>query len=55
MNQSDFVDSYNLVLMLRDDKGKTYVEKHQNISLSDFEVIYGNITKEIIHLEMRLI
>lgn len=53
--EENFIDSYNLVWELRNDQGKTWVEKHDNISLSDFEVIYGNNVHEIIELDLRLI
>lgn len=32
--------------------GETYVEEHKNISLSDFEIMYGNESNTIIEMEL---
>lgn len=49
-----FRDSYKIVIELQDDAGNKRIERHREMSLTDFEVLYGNITEHIIHLEMRL-
>lgn len=45
-----FIDSYNCFITLRGDDGIRYNETHRNLSISDFEVLYGNITDEIVSL-----
>lgn len=52
MMQNDFVDSYNVTMLLQDDNGKQYYEYHKGLSLSDFEVLYGNTADEIIKLRL---
>ena len=53
INEDKFIDSYNLYWLLKDENGDTYSENHNNISLSDFEVIYGNEVNEIILVQLR--
>lgn len=39
----NFIDSYDMQWTLEHvETGETWTEQHDNISLSDFEVIYGN-------------
>ena len=52
MKQNDFLDSYTLTWLLRDDDGDEYWEVHPGLSLSDFEVVYGNNAHEIIKLDL---
>ncbi|UMO75948.1 hypothetical protein Goe23_00020 [Bacillus phage vB_BsuP-Goe23] len=52
MVQNDFIDSYNVTMLLQDDDGKQYYEYHMGLSLSDFEVLYGNTVDEIIKLRL---
>lgn len=47
-------DGYILKWKLRDDNGNDWIEEHKEISLSDFEVIYGNNIYEIVWFTMRL-
>lgn len=54
MKQNNFVDSYNMQWTLRKDDGEYIYESYYNISLSDFEIIYGNNIHPIIVIEMRL-
>lgn len=49
-----FKDSYKIRLELQDCKGKKRIETYREMSLSDFEVLYGGITDHIIAVEMRL-
>lgn len=49
-----FKDSYKVVIELQDEAGQKRVETHREMSLSDFEEVYGQITEHIIQLEMRL-
>lgn len=49
-----FKDSYKVVIELQDETGQKRVETHREMSLSDFEEVYGQITEHIIQLEMRL-
>lgn len=49
-----FIDNYKMEWLLRDEIGKEWCEYHENISLSDFEIIYGNNVHEIIMVELRL-
>lgn len=52
MMQNDFVDSYTLCWILRDDDGNEHFELHEGLSLSDFEVVYGNNAYEIIKMDL---
>lgn len=47
-----FRDSYKLIWWLEDDKGNLYREVYDNISLSDFETIYGNNSQVIKSLDL---
>lgn len=48
---NNFIDSYNMVITL--DNGEiVWTERHSNISLSDFEIMYGNITAKILKLDL---
>ena len=40
---------YHVVLVLRNEE-KMWSEEMKNMSLSDFEVVYGNITDEIMSI-----
>lgn len=44
MNNLDF---YKLDMVVVDSENKKQLESYKNISLHDFEVIYGNETREI--------
>ena len=44
MNELDF---YKLKMVLVDSENKKELESYKNLSLHDFEVIYGNETREI--------
>ena len=44
MNDFDF---YKLEMVLTDSENKKQSESYKNLSLNDFEVIYGNETREI--------
>ncbi|QDH50331.1 uracil DNA glycosylase [Bacillus phage Karezi] len=46
MNQLGFEDSYMIQVQVSSDQ-EEWVECHENMSLSDFEVMYGNISGEI--------
>lgn len=52
MIQNDFIDSYTLSWLLRDDDGYEHWEEHEGLSLSDFEVVYGNNPHQIIKLNL---
>lgn len=48
-----FIDSYNLHMVTRNiENGEIQTEEYGNISLSDFEVIYGNTINEILSLSI---
>lgn len=49
-----FVDSYDVGIVLENEKGERWIEKLENCSLSDFEVWYGNNTDHIVHVNMML-
>lgn len=49
-----FEDSYKVRLVLEDEFGDRYVENHPEMSLSDFEVLYGNIVDKIVRVDIRL-
>ena len=44
MNELDF---YKLEMVLVDSEKRKQLESYKNLSLNDFEVIYGNETREI--------
>lgn len=46
MNQLGFEDSYMIQVHVSDGQ-ENWIECHENMSLSDFEVMYGNISGEI--------
>lgn len=50
----EFVDCYHMVWCLREEDGSHTIEEHHNISLSDFEIVYGNNLKEILFLNMMI-
>ncbi|ACH57066.1 putative protein 56 [Bacillus phage Nf] len=52
MIQNDFIDSYTLSWLLRDDDGCEHWEVHEGLSLSDFEVVYGNNPHQIVKLNL---
>lgn len=49
-----FRDSYKMTWKLRQPTGVEYWETYVELSLSDFEILYGNNTYEIIELKMEL-
>ena len=53
-NDEWFNDNYIVRLVLRDKDGLIYREEHDDMSLTDFEVLYGNISDELIEVEMKL-
>jgi hypothetical protein len=54
LQTNDFQDSYKIEMMLENENGDIRKETHENMSLSDFEGLYGTITDHIISIEMRL-
>lgn len=48
-----FIDSYTLKWKLTNG-GETWEEKHDNLSLSDFEVVYGNNAFHILEISLKL-
>lgn len=53
MKQTNFIDNYKMTWILQDhDTNKKHREDYENISLSDFEVIYGNNTYKIITIDL---
>lgn len=48
------IPSYILRWKLRDEKGEHWYEHHEEITLSDFEVIYGNNIHEIMWISLRM-
>lgn len=55
MEQTNFIDSYTLKWTLRDEQGRVWSEELDEMSLSDFETVYGNNSNEILNIELRLI
>lgn len=49
-----FKDSYTVQMILEDEDGKRFEENYDEMSLSDFEVNYGNIFHKIVSIEIRL-
>lgn len=49
-----FKDSYTIQMVLEDEEGKRFEENYDEMSLSDFEVNYGNIFHKIVSIEIRL-
>lgn len=49
-----FKDSYKIVIELENHQGKRRFETYRGMSLSDYEILYGTITEQIISIEMRL-
>ena len=47
MDQLNNLDFYKLEMVLLDSEKQTQSESYKNLSLHDFEVIYGNETREI--------
>ena len=47
MGQVNELDYYKLEMVLVDSENKKQSESYKNLSLHDFEVIYGNETREI--------
>ena len=43
----DELDYYKLEMVLVDSEKRNELESYKNLSLNDFEVIYGNETREI--------
>lgn len=48
-----FLDSYSLEWTLRDDEGNEWSEYHNNMSLSDFEILYGQTTYHFVKIELK--
>lgn len=55
MNQNWFNDSYYIKWVLEDENGLKWSEEYNEMSLNDFEVLYGNNSYKIIEIEMRLV
>jgi len=54
MKQTGFIDNYNMTWILQDhDTKKKHREDYENISLSDFETIYGNNVYHIVEIELK--
>lgn len=49
-----FNDSYHLVWVLEDENGDQHMEEHFNVSLSDFEEIYGNNVHHVVSVDLKL-
>jgi len=49
-----FTDSYKIRLVLRDENDLVWEENYEEMSLSDFEVLYGTITSELLYVEMKI-
>ena len=47
MGQVNDLDYYKLEMVLVDSEKRKELESYKNLSLNDFEVIYGNETREI--------
>ena len=47
-----FEDSYNVKMVLRDEDGRIYEEEYDEMSLTDFEVLYGQISDEMIECHL---
>ena len=47
MEEINDLDFYKLEMVLVDSEKKKESESYKNLSLNDFEVIYGNETREI--------
>ena len=47
MEEMDELDYYKLEMVLFDSEKRKQSESYKNLSLNDFEVIYGNETREI--------
>ena len=47
MEEMNELDYYKLEMWLVDSEKKKQLESYKNLSLNDFEVIYGNETREI--------
>lgn len=51
----DFEGLYNVHWTLEDGDGKRWTETHTNMSLTDFEIEYGNKVNKLIDIRMELI
>ena len=47
MEEVNELDYYKLEMVLVDSEKQKQLESYKNLSLNDFEVIYGNETREI--------
>lgn len=45
---------YKLKWRLCDDDGKEWTEEHNNMTLTDFEIVYGNNIYLIVWCELRM-
>lgn len=48
-----FIDSYKVVFELENHLGKQRRETHRNISLVEFEILYGTYDENIIGIELK--
>jgi hypothetical protein len=49
-----FVDSYRVVIVTETEEGKRERHEHENMSLVDFEVLYGMILDHIVYVSLKL-
>jgi hypothetical protein len=49
-----FVDSYKVVIVTETEDGKRERQEHTNMSLADFEVLYGMIMDHIVYVNLKL-
>lgn len=49
-----FVDSYRFKFVLRRDNGEIYSEEYEEMSIHDFEMIYGLQDNEILKIDLEL-
>lgn len=49
-----FKDSYKIQWELENHVGKRRIETYRNMSLSDYEILYGNNTDHILWVTMKL-
>lgn len=50
VEKKDFVDSYRVNVTLKDENGELRHEIYRDMSLADFEVLYGTFSDEIVIL-----
>lgn len=52
-NEDGIENSYVMKWKLRDDNGNEWIEEHREMTLVDFEIVYGNNINEIIWFTLR--